>query len=1187
MTMDFVKYFEQNGLIEKVPDNYESFNHHQTELLKLYFEKNGLAEMVSHHHNSYNHFVNHQMKATVDMFNPIQVSSEACIDKNMKIPHVKMTVNVIDLHLSSASFHDNKAINCILPPNTARLSSLTYSSMLKCVLDIKYIINVSETEQKVVSQVVTDVNLGRIPVMVRSDLCTLKIIENYNKDECKYDKGGYFIINGSEKVVVCQEKVSDNKLMLHKETGTYVWKVEVKSVPDDKCVSPKQFVLYMLSKGNSIVMNMPKVKTKQNYIPVFIIFRALGVISDLDICKHISLDINADNNQNLLELLESSIHDGRVCMTYESSIEHISRNVNTGFHQISEDLDENGIAEDVNKKKMLMVENMIENELFPHCKTIYEKRYYLGYMVRMLLLAKMGVINEDDRDSLLNKRIEVDGTLLNNLFRAYYQQMVKSMMTQLKQELKQVGSVDKMNMINEISIHKMMRSSMITQNLKKALSTGDFAPKIGNSMANNSKAGVGQVLNRLNFLATWSHLRRVATPQDKSGKVVKQRMSHSSTYGFICPMETPEGAQVGQVKNMSVFATITIPMSSGIVYDYVKPYVKLLGEDPNDLINKMKVFINGCWIGVSDRPIELYESLLLKKRNGMLSPFVGVFIIYVKMELHVYTDGGRMMRPLVRVSNGKSHLTHDIIGKIINKQIEWHEIVSDIKGHSVIEWLSADEIDNRAYIAMHMNQLNSQYTHIELHPACQFGLAALFIPFSNYNQSPRVMYQCAQCKQAMGMSVTNDALRMDKTSYKLNFSMRPVIDTFISNILNIPTMASGTQLMVALYSCSGYNQEDSFITHKAAIKRGCTSVTVYHTEKDEEKHKSNGDEDIRCKPNENITKGMKMANYNDLDANGFVPEGTLLQNRHVIQGKISAIKENKNDPTKKFKFEDHSKIIKVNEPTYVDKNYSGKNEEGYCIAKTRTRTPRDIVIGDKLSSRHGQKGTVGYIVPSKDMPYTSDGMIPDIIINPHAIPSRMTGGHMIEALASFSLLLEGAYGDGTAFEKLDTESITKILIANGFNSKGEHVFIDGITGNPFSATVFMGSIFYQRLKHMVNDKVHSRATGKNACMTRQPLEGKINDGGLKIGEMERDCFIAHGTPHLLQERLLYSADKFMVYICDSCGSIVPYNEFLTMNRCLHCDETLKFSRVKIPYAMKLMTQELQVFNVNPRFITSN
>ena len=577
---------------------------------------------------------------------------------------------------------------------------------------------------------------------------------------------------------------------------------------------------------------------------------------------------------------------------------------------------------------------------------------------------------------------------------------------------------------------------------------------------------------------------------------------------------TPEGASVGIVKNLSYMTHVTIYSNSLPLYEYIMPSIIKI-DDENltsyDMYNKVKVFINGSWVGISDSPMELYLMLKDKKYKGIINIYTSIIFDYRMKEIRVCNDSGRLSRPLLRMKNNNLLINEDIINQLKKGELNWDHLLTSSKiDDSIIEYIDPEEqswslIATKPRDIIQKSDNIYKYTHCEIHPSTIFGVLASCIPFPEHNQSPRNTYQCAQSKQAMGIYVTNYENRMDKTAYVLNYPTRPLVDTRIMNMIQLNKIPSGTNVIVAIMTHTGYNQEDSLLINQGSIDRGMALVTVYHTEKDEDKQKINGDEEIRCKPDASKTKGMKFGNYNKVNSKGVIPENTLVENGDIIISKITPIKENRNDHTKVIKFEDQSRKIKTTEETYIDKNYIDRNGEGYNFAKVRLRTVRKPVIGDKFSSRHGQKGTVGNIIPECDMPFTSSGVKPDIIINPHAIPSRMTIGQLKETLLGKVLLELGLFGDGTSFGEFDIKDICKELIKLGYESNGNEVMYNGLTGEQHECSVFIGPVFYQRLKHMVNDKAHSRSIGPMVNLTRQPAEGRSRDGGLRFGEMERDC----------------------------------------------------------------------------------
>jgi DNA-directed RNA polymerase II subunit RPB2 len=848
------------------------------------------------------------------------------------------------------------------------------------------------------------------------------------------------------------------------------------------------------------------------------------------------------------------------------------------------------------RKKTEFTIEVLSNDLFPHCVEKEQKIYYMGYMAYKLLMAYFNETKADDRDSYANKRIDLTGTSLNNLFRNYLNKLVKDMEKQVIREIN-TGSWrstdDYENIINQTNIYKLIKSSTIENGFKRALSTGDFGIKHTNS----NKVGVAQVLNRLTYVSSLSHLRRISTPADKSGKLIPPRKLHTTTWGFMCPAETPEGQSVGIVKNLSYMSHVTISSNSISLYEYILPHVTRFSavESPADLFGKVKVFINGAWVGISLTPVELYNSLKDKKSKGIINIYTSIIFDYKTMEIRVCNDGGRIMRPLFRVKKNKLLITKKIIDDIDEGIITWDDLFTDCKiGEAVLEYIDPEEqacsmisIKPPQIIEPSAENLVHTYTHCEIHPSTLFGILASCIPFPEHNQSPRNTYQCAMGKQAMGVYVTNFLGRMDKTAYVLNYPTRPLVDTRIMNMIKLNEIPSGCNITVAIMTHTGYNQEDSLLVNQGSINRGLFQATIYHTEKDEDKQKINGDEEIRCKPDPQKTKGMKFANYDKVNSKGIVPENTALENRDIIIAKVAPIKENRNDPTKLIKYEDLSKVHRATGNVYVDRNYLDRNGDGYSFAKVRLREVRQPVIGDKFSSRHGQKGTVGNIIPEQDMPFTSTGLRPDIIINPHAIPSRMTIGQLKETLLGKVLVELGLFGDGTSFGEMDVASISEKLLNLGYEANGNELLYNGLTGEQIECNVFMGPVFYQRLKHMVSDKTHSRSIGPMVNLTRQPAEGRSRDGGLRFGEMERDCMISHGAARFTRGRLYDASDKYSVNVCKKCGLIAAYNDKLHIHHCKTCDNRTDFAYVEIPYSCKLLFQELITMNVAPRIMTDH
>ena len=1331
---------------KNVLEHLGTYTEEPYEIIESYFEGQHLERLVRHQIESFNHFTNYQMQRTIQMFNPVIIRSDNDFIADKGQYFLELEVSFENFKLYPPQIHENNGATKIMLPQEAKLRNFTYASTMTVDVQVKYIVRNTEAMDtpKIITKVLPKINIGKMPIMLKSAICILtqnRHIHSQFTGECPMDCGGYFIIKGSEKTVLGQERAAENRVYCFdgRNTAKWNWIAEIKSIPDFKCISPKQIEMMISSKnngfGNGIYINIPRIKQP---IELFVVFRALGIISDLEICEKIVLNINDENMKDVLKALQGSIVEANKYLTQEDALRHITAYV--AYTPINMDR-ETGQA----KKREFALE-VLSNDLFPHCKTEVQKIFMLGYMAKRLIQTSLGWIPTDDRDSYINKRIDLTGTLLNNLFRNYFNKLVKEMQKQVVREIN-VGSwrstEDYENIINMTNIYKIMKSTTIENGITRALSTGDFSIK----QANSSKVGVAQVLNRLTYASTLSHSRRVNTPLEKSGELIAPRKLHNTTWGFLCPAETPEGQSIGVVKNISYMAHITIPTNSSSLYEYTEPYILKVEDASNteQLFGKVKVFVNGTWVGVTSDPFLLYNEMKSKKHKGIINIYTSIIFDYKMLEIRICNDGGRLTRPLLRVKDNKALISLDIINKLSRKEIGWNDLLTSCRlDESVIEYIDPEE-QNFSMIAMKtkegylVDNAKYNFTHCEIHPSTIFGVLASCIPFPEHNQAPRNTYQCigpdelvwlsngtkkpikhvvigddvlsfhpetmeisttkvvnhfvrpneypiyrikittgkeitatedhkfmtnygwktvkdlindvnltvmhynsenaswdllqvssitlqpnglisdievesknhsfiassgfassncAMGKQAIGVYSLNYDQRMDKTAYVLTYPSRPLVDTRLMNFIHLNQIPSGCQIHVAIMTHTGYNQEDSVLVNKGSIDRGLFAATIYHTEKDEDKNIIR-DEIIRCKPDKTKTKGIKFGNYDKVDPHGFIPENTMVENRDVIIAKIIPIKENRNDPTKTIKYEDQSKTFRTTEETYIDKNYTGRNGDGYNFAKVRVRIFRKPSYGDKFSSRHGQKGTCGNIIPECDMPFTKDGLKPDIIINPHAIPSRMTIAQLKETLLGKVLLELGMFGDGTSFGNLDIKTIIGELQKLGYESHGNEVMYNGLTGEQLETSIFIGPVFYQRLKHMVADKQHSRAIGPMVNLTRQPAEGRSRDGGFRIGEMERDVMIAHGMSKFCRERLYDVSDKYSAYVCRKCGMIAAYNDGsqkstihnretgadFSVHLCNTCHNMTDFARVEIPYAYKLMSQELQTINVVPRLIT--
>jgi DNA-directed RNA polymerase II subunit RPB2 len=1166
------------------------------DMIGSYFENGHLERLVRHQLESYNEFVSNQIERTIEMFNPVHIASEQDYDRVLKQHRLEIVVEFKNFNLYRPQIHENNGATKLMFPQEARLRNFTYASSMTVDVKIQIIVRTGAELENVQHhhKMLPKIPIGKLPIMLKSSICVLKQCQHMSHQvtgECKHDAGGYFIMHGSEKTVLGQERAAENRVYcfnVSKGNTKWNWVAEIKSVPDFKCISPKQINMMVANKNNGfgfpIYVQIPRIKQP---LPLFIVFRALGITTDREICEIIFLDLAAaDTETEALHALQGSIIDSNSVLTQEEALKIVTSHVMYTPINMDKELG-------ARKKREFAVE-ILKNDLFPHCMTEKQRLYFLGYMANRLIRASINADSsrQDDRDSYINKRVDTTGALLNNLFRNYFNKVVKDMSKQVIREIN-TGSWrstdDYLSIVNSTNIYKIIKSSTIENGLKRALSTGDFGIK----NVSTAKVGVAQVLNRLTYISSLSHLRRINTPIDKSGKLIPPRKLHNTTWGFLCPAETPEGGSVGVVKNISYMTHVTTISSSDNIREQLRAYIVTLEDATRvQMHEQVKVFVNGAWIGMAMDAPKLYNAFKDKKTRGIINIYTSVVFNYKNQEIRICTDAGRITRPVLRVNQktGGLYVTKDIIQRLRNKELGWDDLLTDLRiSDAVIEYVDPEE-QNFSMIAMkpsdlHLprdNAFKYKYTHCEIHPSTIFGVIASCIPFPEHNQSPRNTYQSAMAKQAMGMYVTNFDKRMDKTAYVMTYPARPLVDTRVMGMIKLDKIPSGGPVIVAIMTHTGYNQEDSVLMNQGSIDRGLFQTVIYHTEKDEDK-KINGDEEVRCKPDPAKTKGMKFGNYEKVNAKGVMPENTLVENRDIIIAKVVPI--NRNDPTKVLKFEDQSRAYRTQEESYIDRNFLERNGEGYCICKVKVRTLRKPVIGDKFSSRHGQKGTLGNIIPERDMPFTAQGLRPDIIINPHAIPSRMTIGQLKETLLGMVLVELGLFGDGTSFGELDIETIRRELFKLGYECNGNQLMYNGLTGEQIETSVFIGPAFYQRLKHMVNDKQHSRSIGPMVNLTRQPAEGRSRDGGHRFGEMERDSMVAHGACRFTRGRMYDSSDKYQVYVCKCCGMIAAVNDKMGIHCCHMCENRTEFAYVEIPYACKLLFQELQTMNIAPRIMT--
>jgi DNA-directed RNA polymerase II subunit RPB2 len=1187
-------------------DEYQNLSKIDWNVINTYF--NSFKYYITKHHlDSYNNFISSTIPSIIKNLNPMKTLKT---DTEKRLKHEIKTYiggkNGDQIFLSKPYLFDENKTR-VLYPNEARLKDLNYVADLRVNIYIEYLYYNSKGDVQEKKVEFNNIKIGVIPIMLHSNICVLNNQEQLvlkEMGECPFDQGGYFIISGKEKVLISQERNTTNRLYIT-ESKDDKYSLEANMMcTSDVDPFPKTVKLYIFDeqyKINKEVTKLDKILdniiNKRNNaiivdcfhiddkIPLFILFRALGIESDKNILEYIVGDLDDPNNKPLIDFLRYSIIDGNFLHTQEQCLKYLSHYVQYNH---------------VDEVRYILANDFLQNIGY----NLKSKALYLGFLVNKLIKTKLGIITLTNRDNYIHKRIDTSGFLLGKLFRDFFNDFRNDAVRKIDSiyHYQLFGEKESVtdNLINKSNIKYIFNQDHIENGLIKSLK-GQWG-----RLAKPSDSGISQDLGRLSYLEYVSHTRRVSNPLDTSVvKISEPRQLSGSQIGYMCPIESPDGGNIGLLKHMSVLCNISTEVNPKIIESKLNEFedVKLLKDiEAINIKNYTKIFINNNWYGVITKdPRSIYKKFKEYRINKEINFDISITWDIKENELKFLCDSGRCIRPLYIVKKNKvlidEHSSH-----INFNTIKWENL------NQFIEYIDVEECNTRL-IAMDRLKLDNSlqpYTNCEIHPSTILSIYTNTIPFCNRNQLPRNVFSGQQGKQAIGIYATNFNSRIDTRSYVLHYPQRALVHSKYTKFSHNDELPNGENVIVAIMTYTGYNQEDSIIINKSSIQRGMFNITAFKSVIDEEIENENAGEKIEFANPINMTKNginidIPWANWENIDEFGFPNENTYMRENDIIIGKIRVSTNKNGDKTYTNKSIPATNIINGT----IDRKFIYKKSDGLKKIKIRMRKFKIPDLGDKLASRNGQKGVCGMIYNQENMPYTKDGIIPDLIINPHAIPSRMTIAHLVECVLGKLCCLKGVSIDATAFESHDIDKYYNILSDEfKYNKYGNEFLYNGFTGEQMPAEIFIGPTYYYRLKHMVYDKInsrygkvytnHSKKPEKQNLgydrLTEQPVQGRARGGGLRVGEMESNGLLAHGISGFIRESLMERSDMKLFDINEDTGHLGYYdNELKTplSTENINNMETNNYIKNSMPYAYKLLTQELEGLGISTQFITKD
>ena len=1009
----------------------------------------------------------------------------------------------------------------LITPSEARMRNLTYAAPVTLEITVK-------KDDQVDSEIV---EIGKIPIMVKSKACNSngmsrdELIKSYHDP---LDPGGYFIIRGNERVMVMAEDLAENQPFIESDSRRGL-SLKLFSLKGTYRIP----VLISESKEGIFEVSFSKLKD----IPAVIILKALGMTRESDIQKYLGKETDSVI-VNLYEFVNVA--------TKEDAMMYISEKAN---------------LQGTKKEILDRVRQRIDSYLFPHIGQKKEDRMKkavtLCKLIKQFLIAKENPSLRTDKDHYANKRVRLSGDLLATLFRVNLGILIRDIQYSLQKATKRRKF---------FSIKIIAKSTLFSHRVESAIATGSWT---------GERSGITQNMDKTNYLATISQLQRVSSMLPSDQENFAARTLHPTHYGRFCPIETPEGTEIGLRKNLAIMAKVSTRVELN-QEDFLKTLESegLVKEGPEDT----EVFFNGIFIGSVKNPREFTEKIRKKRREGALPIQMNIRYDPYFQNVLISTEPGRVLRPLIIIENSSSKLKEEHLVKIEQGEMMWNDLIKE----GIIEYLDASE-EESALVVLNEEDITPEHTHLEVDHMDLFGVITSLVPYGNHDQSSRLNRGSKTQKQSLGLYAANYLARLDTDVSVLQYPQKPIVRSFVYDTLN--AYSAGQNLVVAIMPYEGYNMEDALVLNKGSVDRGVGRSFYFRPYSAIEMNYAGGLKDEIAVPEKDASGYKTEASYRFLETDGIAYPEAEVNEGEVLIGKMSPPKFLSEAREISVRTKKESSVtMKQEEKGTVEAVFITEDEDGNKIVQVKVRDQRIPEPGDKFATSHGQKGVLGLLLEEEDVPFTSKGIRPDIMFNPHGLPSRMTVGYLLELLAGKVGCLSGEIVDGTAFSGVGKEELETQLERLGFSYDGKETMRSGVTGKKVSAKIFVGNLYYLKLKYMVANKLHGRASGKVALLTRQPVEGRSRGGALRLGEMEQQALVAHGAALLLKER--YDSDKVVLPICSKCGSVAIEDNIRNKKVCSVCGSE-EVESVEISYAFKLLMEELQGLHIHTTFGLKN